>query len=293
MLDPAVLAAVADLELVARVTVDGAVAGLHESPFHGHSAEFTQYRHYHAGDDLKHVDWKLLARTDRVYTKQHLETTNLLAQLVVDGSASMSFRGSGPVSKLEYARVMAAALAHLLIRQGDAVGLIACAGDRTEILPSRRGHPHLRRVLVALSRLEAKGGPSGAAPFRGSADELRGRGLIFLLSDLYDDDEPFETELRRAARIGHDVVVLQILTRDELEFPFRDDVELEDLESHRRVPTGPGAAAGYRREMAAFLGRWRARCVQEGIDYATVTTDTPPDCALRDYLLRRTHQGQR
>src|SRR5215211_2139520 len=124
MLDPLLLSAIHDLEVVARVTVEGALSGLHRSPFHGYSAEFSQYRHYRAGDDLKYVDWKLFARTDRVYTKQYRETTNLVSQVVVDASASMAYGGERGAGKLDYARLLAAALAHLLARQGDAVGLV-------------------------------------------------------------------------------------------------------------------------------------------------------------------------
>src|SRR5215471_5468197 len=127
MLDPALLTALADLEMVARVTVDGTVSGLHRSPFHGYSAEFSQYRHYRPGDDLKYVDWKLFARTDRVYTKQFRETTNLMTQLAVDASASMDYAGANGVTKFQYARLLAAALAHLVSRQGDAVGLVTYA----------------------------------------------------------------------------------------------------------------------------------------------------------------------
>src|SRR5687768_381249 len=150
MLDPVVLTSIGDLELVARVIVDGTVSGLHRSPFHGYSAEFSQYRHYQTGDDLKYVDWKLFARTDRVYTKQYRETTNLPAQIAIDASASMGFRGRSGATKLEYARVLAAALAYLIAAQGDAVGLaVFDAGLRTHV-PSRLGQPHVRRVFATL-----------------------------------------------------------------------------------------------------------------------------------------------
>jgi uncharacterized protein (DUF58 family) len=136
MLDPQLLSSIADLELVARVTVDGTVSGLHRSPFHGYSAEFSQYRHYRQGDDLKYVDWKLLARTDRVYTKQFRETTNMAAEVAVDASASMGFRGRAGVSKLEYARLLGAALAYLIAGQGDAVGLVVYDDRVRDYLPA-------------------------------------------------------------------------------------------------------------------------------------------------------------
>src|SRR6478672_5414945 len=159
LLDPAVLSSIRDLELVARVTVDGTVSGLHRSPFHGYSAEFSQYRHYRSGDDLKYVDWKLFARTDRLYTKQFRETTNLPASIAVDASASMDYAGSGTVTKFEYARLLAASLAYLVSRQGDAVGLATYADGLTHYLPSRGGQAHLRSILLTLGRARP-GGPT-------------------------------------------------------------------------------------------------------------------------------------
>jgi uncharacterized protein (DUF58 family) len=286
-LDPAVLTALGDLELVARVTVDGTISGLHNSPFHGYSAEFSQYRHYRLGDDLKYVDWKLFARTDRLYTKQYRETTNLVSQIAVDASASMAFRGRTGVSKVEYARLVAAALVHLIAGQGDAVGLVAYDESLRLYLPSRTGPSHLRGLLVALTKIQASGGTSAATALRRTIDVLSRRGLLFIISDLYDEDEGMERELRRAVRIGHEVAVFHVLTPDELEFPFDRDVEIEDLESGRRVLTSNEASADYRAQFAAFLERWRARCARYGIDYTRVMTDLPLDRALRGYLLRR------
>ena len=151
MLSPAVLSSISDLEFVARVTVEGALSGLHRSPFHGYSAEFSQYRHYRPGDDFKYIDWKLFARTDRIYTKQLRETTNMRMQLVVDASASMGFRDAAGVSKLEYARTLAAALGHLVAGQGDACGLTIHDEELRTYLGSRPGRSHLRALLVALS----------------------------------------------------------------------------------------------------------------------------------------------
>src|SRR6476646_8099672 len=154
-LDPVALAAIADLELVSRRIVDGTISGLHRSPFHGYSAEFSQYRHYRPGDDLKYIDWKLFARTDRLYTKQFRETTTLPAQLAFDTSASMAYAGARGVSKLQYGRLLAAAIAHLVSRQGDSVGLVTYADGIRQFLPSRGGQAHLRALLLALRRAEA------------------------------------------------------------------------------------------------------------------------------------------
>jgi len=293
LLDPALLNAISDLELVARVTVDGTVSGLHRSPFHGYSAEFSQYRHYLPGDDLKYVDWKLFARTDRIYTKQYRETTNLPAQVAVDASASMAYQGRGPVSKLAYARLLAAALAHLVSRQGDAVGLVTFDDQLRSYLPPRGGRLHLRRILVSLSKLRPSGATSCGTGLRRAIDLLKRRGLLILASDLYDDGDGMEAELRRAVRIGHEVALFHVLTPDEIALPFGGDVELEDLETGRRVITSAAARKGYQEAFARFLERWRTICASYGIDYHRVTTDLPLDASLRDYLRRRTRSDHR
>ncbi len=321
LLDPALLARIGDLELAARTVVDGLRSGPHRSPFHGYSAEFSQYRHYRPGDDLKYVDWKLLARTDRLYTKQFRETTDLAATLVLDCSGSMGFAGgddastnvgisaaagtnantSGAadarltrVTKLHYAAMAAAALAHLVSTQGDGIGLLAVqaqeAGALTYVAPRTGGH-HLRGLLAALARLQAQGAAAPDAGVRRATDLLRRRGLLLVFSDFYDREAETLAELRRAARIGHDVAVFQVITREEMEFPYRDDVEFRDLES----PAGTRGLLTHAREIrsaykdafAAFVERWRARTRAEGIDYTLLVTDTPLDDALRGFLLRR------
>ncbi len=291
MLDPRVLSSIADLELVARVTVDGTVSGLHRSPFHGYSAEFSQYRHYRAGDDLKYVDWKLFARTDRLYTKQYRETTNMVAGIAIDASASMGFRGRTGVSKIAYARLLAAGLAYLISRQGDAVGLAVYDDGLRHYVASRAGASHLRRLLVDLTRLDASGRTAAAGSLARAIDLLRRRGLFVIVSDLYDEDEAVERELTRAARIGHEVAVFHVMSRDEIEFPYSGrhrDVELEDLETGRTVLASPAAIGpAYRRDVADFLERWRARAAQHGIDYTLAITDVPLDVTLRGYLLKR------
>jgi uncharacterized protein (DUF58 family) len=288
MLDPAVLATLADLDLVSRVVVDGTISGAHRSPFHGYSAEFSQYRHYRPGDDLKYVDWKLFARTDRLYTKQFRETTNLLCQIALDTSGSMAYAGANGVSKFHYARMIAGALAHLLVRQGDGVGLMTYADGIRDYLPSRGGQMHLRAVLVSLARATPAGETHAALALGRTIDLLRRRGLIVVVSDLYDEDEAVAQALQRAAHADHEVVVFHVLTRDEIDMPFNGDIELVDLETGRSVVSNRIASGRqYREEIAAFLDRWRSRCAAYGIDYVRVLTETPLDEALRGYLHRR------
>jgi uncharacterized protein (DUF58 family) len=295
---PDVLARIADLELVARIIVEGLVSGLHRSPFHGYSAEFSQYRHYRQGDDLKYVDWKLVARTDRVYTKQFRETTNMPCAIVLDTSASMAFPGpeqrglkvpyaggvAEPLSKFRYGVIAAAALAQLISSQGDAVGLLA--GDR--YIAPRAGRPHLRGLLASLSGVSPAGSWNAADTVRRAAERMRGRGLLLVLSDLYDDEERMFEELKRAARRGHEVVLFQILSRDEIELPYRRDLAFTDLETGRTLAVNAALARrDYKDAVAAFLERWHSRAGSQGFHYSLIVTDTPPALALRNFLLAR------
>jgi uncharacterized protein (DUF58 family) len=283
-LDPALLARISDLELVARRIVEGLVSGLHRSPFHGYSAEFSQYRHYRQGDDLKYVDWKLAARTDRLYTKQFRETTNLAAQIVLDTSASMDFP-PGASSKFRYAVIAAAALAHLLSSQGDGVGLVGADA----FVPARAGRQHLRRVLVTLAALAPRGSWTAAHAIRQGAERLGRRGLLLVLSDFYDDEEGTFAELRRAARLGHEVVVFQVMSREEIEFAYRRDIEFVDLETGRSLAVNAAdVRRAYTDAVAAFLERCRRRAGAEGFQYSLLVSDTPHDRALRNFLLART-----
>ena len=291
MLDPKVVAAIDDLEVVARHIVEGLRTGEHRSPFHGFSAEFSQYRPYRPGDDLKYLDWKVLARTDRLYTRQFRETTNLSAMLVLDSSASMAYpndpRGDG-VSKFAYARLIAAALAYLLVQQGDAVGLMTMADGKFVYVPPRGGRMHLRRVLAHLSKLTPAGAWTPGAVIARAAELLRRRGVMLVLSDFYDAETETLTELKRAARRGHETALLQVMSRAEIEFPYTGGVEFEDLEgAGTRLVEASALAPGYRARVTDFLDRWRTQARGSGLDYSLLMTDVPPDVALRGYLIRR------
>lgn len=340
VLDPLLLARVGDLELVARTIVDGLRSGPHRSPFHGYSAEFSQYRHYRPGDDLKYVDWKLAARTDRIYTKQFRETTDLAAALVLDCSGSMGFTGVTPVadassvaagassggssetadktgsesgtagvagagatkaaagrgtdmprlelSKLRYASMAAAALAYVIADQGDAVGMLAFQGTSLAYVPPRTGQHHLRGLLATLSGLQARELSMPHVAIRRASEMMRRRGLIMIFSDFYDQEQQTLAEIRRCVRIGHDVAVFQVMSRAEIEFPYRGDTEFEDLESGQRVVTHANDVKhSYKDQLSAFLERWRTHARGEGVDYTLLVTDTALDEGLREFLLRR------
>jgi uncharacterized protein (DUF58 family) len=285
------VAAIDDLELAARLVVEGMRAGAHPSPLRGFSAEFQQHRPYQIGDDLKYLDWKILARTDRLYSKQFRETTSMSVMIVLDTSASMAFPDG--VTKFRYASIAVAALAHLIITQGDAVGLMTMSGDALSYVPSRGGRLHLRSLIAQIDRLEPRGTWDPARTITRGAELLKRRGVVLVVSDFYDDEEATHAALRLVARRGHDVAMLQVISPEEQSLGYNGDLELEDLESgERRLIDASGSAQHYGETVAAFLARCRTFAQGEGIDYTLLSTDTPPQRALREYLLRRSARVQ-
>ena len=286
-LSPAVIAAIDDLELAARLVVEGMRVGGHRSPFRGHGAEFTQHRVYRPGDDLKHLDWKLFGRSDRLFTRQYRETTNVAVMIVLDTSASMMFPEKG-LSKFRYGSIVAAALAHLVSEQGNAVGLMTMSQGKLAYLPTRGGKPHLRSLIARIDRLTPGGVFDPALVISRGAELLSRRGLLLVISDFYDNEDDTRRELRHTVQRGHDVAMLQLMSDDERTLPYKGQVEFEDLESgERRLIDVSAIGATYKRNVDDFLKRCRSGATRDGIDYALVRTDSPPERALRDFLLRR------
>jgi uncharacterized protein (DUF58 family) len=289
-LSPAVVTAIDDLELAARVLVEGLRVGGHRSPFHGYGAEFHQHRPYRAGDDLKYLDWKVFARSNRLYTRQFRETTNVAVMLVLDTSASMAYPAEpGTISKFRYGVILAAALAYLASEQGNAVGLMTETNGEMVYLPARSGRVHLRALLATLDRLTPAGAWHPARVIGRAAELLARRGLLMVLSDFYDDEAGTQRELRHTVQRGHDVAMLQVIAGSERRLTFAEQVEVEELESGTRQMVEPAAvAATYNRAITEFLLRTRDLAVHEGMDYGLFVTDEPPEKTLRDYLVRRT-----
>jgi uncharacterized protein (DUF58 family) len=286
-LDAKVVAAIDDLELSARLIVEGMRQGGNRSPFHGYSTEFRQHRPYRAGDDLKYLDWKLFARSDRLYTRQFRETTNVPVMLVLDSSASMAFPEQG-VSKFRYAQIVAAALAYVASDQGNAVGLITMQGGALKYLPPRGGRPHLRLLLSTLDSLQSTGTWNSSRVMDAAAKLMRRKGIVVTISDFYDDEEGTAAALRRMSSHGHDLSVLQILTPDELELAGEGQIEFIDAESGERRLADPASIAGsYGKALREFVARFRTEAARAGIDHALLRTDVPPAIALRDWLQRR------
>jgi len=281
-----------DLELVTKATVEGLRQGLHRSPFHGYSAEFSQYRHYRPGDDLRYVDWKLFARTNRIYTRQFRETTNLSALFVIDVSRSMDYGtgsrepGTGSRTKFQLARSVAAILGTLVLDQGDAAGMLA-VDERAHYVPSRSGHHHLRVLLAELAALVPDGTASIAEALRRAATMLKRRGLVVVLSDLYEDEESI-TQIRRLSRMGHDVIVIHTLAREELTLDVTGAAQLIDRESGQTLMVQASTAREpYMRAFESWLSSVEQRLHRDGIDYLRLITGESIEPALRRFLLGR------
>jgi uncharacterized protein (DUF58 family) len=286
-----VVAAIDDLELAARLVVEGARTGAERSPFLGGGAEFQQHRAYQVGDDLKHVDWKASARHDRLLTRQLRETTNATVLLVLDTSASMAFP-EGAHRKFRAAQVAAAALAWLVIEQGHAVGLltstpdaVAPDGARLVYVAPRTGRAHRQAVLATLARLQPAGTWPAVQTVRRAVSLLRRRGVLVVLSDFYDDEVAVRRVLGEAARRGHDVRQWQFVAPEERTLPAGGTHDLEDLETgEHRLVDAASMSVGYEAAHAAFLERCRLGAQRDGIAYARIDTGLPPARALRELL---------
>ena len=290
-LDPALLARIADLELAARLIVEGARLGAHRSPFTGTGAEFQQMRPYLPGDDLKHLDWKHYARTDKLFTRVYRETTEWPVMLVLDTSESMAFADGRGVTKVQVGVLLAAALSYLLIQQGEAVGLVTHGADTGVALPARTGRPHLVRTLGALSRVAASGGTDLGAAVKRAAVRLGRRGCVAVISDLYGDDD-VQPALREARRMGHEVAVFHVLTPEERTLPSRGDVEFVDLETGEHlIANTPAIREEYAARVAAFIDQARAFATTEGITFVEAGTASPIDGVLRTFTQQRALQA--
>lgn len=290
-LDPETLLAIRDLELRARVVVQGLWSGLHRSPLAGFSVEFTEYRQYVSGDDLRYLDWRVLARTDREYIRKFEDETNLRCHLLVDHSRSMTF-ASRSVSKADYARTLAACLGYFLLQQRDMVGLALFGEGIIDHLPARWRPGHLRRLLALLER----GHPVGETRLDVALDEAarlwRRRSVIVLVSDFLGPVDAWKRPLARLAASGHDVRAIQVLDPAELSLEFGRAAEWHDLETGRRLFLDPAQArAGYRSRFEAHLHAVRAAFDTVGVPLHAVTTDRPFDLTLLEWLRRSQPRG--
>jgi len=287
-LDPAIIARLGTMELKARTVVEGFLSGLHRSPYKGFSVEFAEYRQYLPGDDLASLDWKVYARTDRHYVKKFEEETNLECHLLLDVSASMAYRGTAPMSKLEYGSVLAASLAFLMNRQRDATGLMAFDDHIVVRTPASARPGHLHALLLALDRLQPGKQSNVGRPLHQLAEALAKRSMVVLISDLLDDPAPIIKGLRHLRFRGNDVVVFQVLDPNELTFPFKGGSRFRDLESAEEVTAEPATVrAAYLEALAGLTLQYDRELRGAGIDYVQLDTSQPLDFALLAYLSAR------
>ncbi len=269
-IDPAALMRIKSLELRARVVMEGFWKGIHKSPYHGFSVEFSEYRQYTKGDDPRFIDWKVVARSDRVYIKKFEDETNLRCCLMVDQSKSMSY-GSGEFSKAEYASTLAATLAHFMMGQGDAVGLTTFDDKVDQHIPPRNRPGHLRRMMLQLSNAEKGTGTDLAAPLKRIFEIIRKRSLLVLISDLLAPTEMLEKHLGYLAAAGHDLVVFQTLDPAEIDFTFSKATHFRDSESGKDLYIDPDAArAGYQKNLNAHLDSIHQVCERNRAEHYVV-----------------------
>lgn len=287
LVDPAALAALGRIEVVARWIVDGFMAGLHRSPRKGFSVEFAEYRPYQPGDDPRYIDWKIAARADRWVVRQYEEETNLRATIVLDVSRSMAWKGSpARLTKLEYSDRLAAALALLLLRQRDAVGIVRFDDQVRSAVPPRANRGQWRRVVAALEERGAGLASAAGEGLRQAARLVRRRGLVIVISDLLLDRAEIEDPLRALRAAGHDVSVLHVLDPAELDFAAGEAI-YHDPETGIEVPAAPHVRAAYRETMENVTSEWREAFARLGAGYVIVDTSTPFAIPLRQAFAAR------
>jgi uncharacterized protein (DUF58 family) len=313
-LDPAVVSKLRNMELKARLIVEGYIAGLHRSPYHGFSVEFAEYRQYMQGDSIKTIDWKVYAKTDRTYVKVFEEETNLVGTILLDKSGSMGFpsaddlkarahagdggggregpTGEATVNKLTYGSLLAASLAHLMIRQQDAVGLCMFDDKIRTLIPHRSVRKQLFHILNNLEDVQPGEKTSISPALHEIAERMKRRGLLVLISDLMDDPEELLSGLKHFRHRQHEVLVFHILDPREMDLDYRDEVEFEDLESGKRLRAEPAfLREQYSADVRAWIDRIERSCRNHQIDYNLLRTDTPFDQALTAFLGKRHRLG--
>ena len=287
-LRPEVVREIARLDLRAQFIVKGFLHGLHASPFHGFSVEFSEHRKYTSGDNPQDIDWLVFAKTDKYYIKKFEAETNITGYLVMDLSRSMAYTYRQELSKFDYAICLAAALCYLMVHQQDPVGLITFDEKIRDSLPPRSKRTQIGNILSLLSKLKPTGQTEIAKAIIQIAAMLKHRSLVMLFSDLLADPEPIIHALRRLRHGGHDVILFHILDEAEVKFPFDGLVEFEEPESHDTLQVdAAGFRADYLSEISGFRETYRRECFQSGIDYVALDTSMQFDKALMEYLVNR------
>lgn len=287
-LDPIFLAKIGNLELIARLVVEGFLVGLHKSPYHGFSVEFAEYRQYNPGDPPKSIDWKVFGRTDRFYVKEFEEETNLRSYILLDKSASMGFSHNNRINKLEYGKYLSAALAYLMVNQKDAVGLLTFDSTPVDLLPPSMTRVQLMELLRTLARTKCEGRTKIDITFTSISEKLKRRGLIILISDFLDEPERTISALKHFRHRKNEVIVFHLLDPVEIDFSFNKEARFIDMETGKKLPVQPWMVKGdYTKKAREFFDAIQFKCRELGVDYNLITTDMPFDVALLAYLFKR------
>lgn len=287
-LDPETMMRLGHLNIVARSAVEGFISGLHRSPHHGFSVEFSEHRPYTPGDELRHLDWVAYAKTDRFYVKQYEQETNLRCYILLDCSGSMNYASGKGLTKLEYGSFLAATMAYLMTRQQDVVGLVAFDHEIRLHMPPAGSPAHVNEMCNRLEHLATGKVTHLAKPFHDLAEMIKRRGLIIVISDLYDEESEVIKALRHFRHKKHGLILFHIFDAAELEFPFSKLTQFVDLETNERYQVEPKAVReAYLTELRAFIDRYKKACSDSDTEYVLTDTSVPYDFLLRSYLARR------
>jgi uncharacterized protein (DUF58 family) len=287
-LNPENLSKIASLELKARLVVEGFITGLHKSPYHGFSVEFAEHRQYRSGDEIRHLDWKVYARTEKHYIKQYEEETNLRSMIAIDSSASMKYASAKNISKFEYASYLAAAIAYLLINQRDSAGIALYDEAIRSYFPASSRRSYLNEMLKAIDETEPSNSTGTAKSLDEIAERIRRRGLVVVISDFFDDLQSTLKALNHFKHKNHDIIVFQILDPREIDFKFGNSATFIDLESGEEMATQPHQIhKAYTDAVNKFTQDMKKGCRNLNIDYNLVSTDEPFDKSLREFIAKR------
>lgn len=285
--DPVTLSRIANMELRARLLVDGVLSGIHKSPYTGSSIEFLEHKEYSPGNEIKHIDWKVLAKTDKYYVKQYEEETNLRCYLFLDASGSMGYKSAG-ISKFEYAATLAASLSYLLLKQSDLVGLVSFSDRVLQYVPPRSRIAHLHTLLNVLTGLITAGKSNISAVLNDFVEKIGRRSLIIIISDFFDHVKEILHQLKHFQFKKNEVILFHILDPYELTFPFETVTFFESMEDERHILADPKSIKQqYLSEMNSFLDQFKQSCFENQIDYWLIDSSTPMDQALIKFLARR------
>ena len=285
---PETVAQMSNLELIARLVVEGFITGLHRSPYHGFSVEFAEHRQYRPGDETRNIDWKVYARTNKYYVKQYEEETNLRSVIAIDSSASMKYKSQGNISKFDYAIYLTAALATLMIKQRDAVGVAIYNEDVDKYFPPKSKPSYLSEILKMLADTEPSNSTHTAKALDSLAERIKRRGLVIIMSDFLDDSESVLNALKHFRHRNHEVIAFQILDPREIDFKLGQGATFKDMETGEELISHPQHIQfSYSEQVKEFINIIRTECYNHNIDYNLIDTSVPFDKAMREYLTKR------